>query len=137
MINLTRIFILLILFMCNAVYAEVVQVDAEKLKQLMQSGVTIIDVRTPAEWKQTGLLEGSVPIMFFNEKRQPLTEQWIQQAAEIVSPQDELVLICRSGNRSNMIAHYLSKQYKFVRVYNVQYGIKDWIAKGNKTVKYE
>ena len=137
MVKLRFILIVLTLFTCNSIHAEVVQIDAEKLKQLMQSGVTIIDVRTPAEWKQTGLVDGSVPIMFFNEKRQPLTEQWLQQAAEIVTPQDELVLICRSGNRSNMIAHYLSKQHQFVRVYNVQNGIKDWLAKGNKTVKYE
>jgi len=36
-----------------------------------------------------------------------------------------------------MIANYLSKQHQFVRVYNVQKGIKDWIAKGNKTLAVE
>jgi rhodanese-related sulfurtransferase len=115
-------------------YAEVVQISSEQLKQLIQSGVTVIDVRTPAEWKKTGIIEGSHPIMFFNEKRQPLTEQWMAQMSNIVKPEDELILICRSGNRSGLIANYLSKQHQFVRVYNVERGIKNWIAQGNQTV---
>jgi len=119
------------------VFAEVVQISTEQLKQLLASDVTIIDVRTPGEWKQTGVVEGSHLIMFFNEKRQPLTEQWMQQTSELISPDQELILICRSGNRSGMIANYLSKQHQFVRVYNVQKGIKDWIAKGNKTLAVE
>ena len=132
-----RWFLLVVLFISNNVFAEVVQISTEQLKQLLASDVKIIDVRTPGEWKQTGVVEGSHLIMFFNEKRQPLTEQWMQQTSELISPDQELILICRSGNRSGMIANYLSKQHQFVRVYNVQKGIKDWIAKGNKTVSVE
>ncbi len=132
-----RWFLLVVLFISNNVFAEVVQISTEQLKQLLASDVTIIDVRTPGEWKQTGVVEGSHLIMFFNEKRQPLTEQWMQQTSELISPDQELILICRSGNRSGMIANYLSKQHQFVRVYNVQKGIKDWIAKGNKTLAVE
>ena len=132
-----RWFLLIVLFISNNVFAEVVQISTEQLKQLLASDVTIIDVRTSGEWKQTGVVEGSHLFMFFNEKRQPLTEQWMQQTSELISPDQELILICRSGNRSGMIANYLSKQHQFVRVYNVQKGIKDWIAKGNKTVSVE
>ncbi len=127
------IFIAALLF-SNALFAEVVQIDADKFKQLMAAGVTVIDVRTPGEWQQTGIVEGSYPIMFFNERRQPLTQDWMQQTAELISADEELILICRSGNRSGMIANYLSKQHQFVRVYNVERGIVDWIKKGNKTV---
>lgn len=127
-------FIICVLFVSNNLLAEVVQIDSEQLKKLLASDVTIIDVRTPAEWKQTGVVEGSHLIMFFDEKRQPLTEQWMQQTSELISPDEELILICRSGNRSGLIANFLSKQQQFVRVYNVQGGIKDWIAKGNETV---
>ena len=123
------------LLFSNALLAEVVQIDSKQLKELMQSGVTVIDVRTPPEWEQTGIVEGSLPIMFFNEKRQPLTEQWMQQVSRIITPQDELILICRTGSRSGLIATYLSKQHQFVRVYNVQRGIREWIKQGNKTVK--
>jgi len=123
------------LIFSNALFAEVVQIDSEQLKELLEAGVTVIDVRTPPEWEQTGIVEGSLPIMFFNQKRQPLTEQWVQQVSRIITPQDELVLICRTGSRSGLIATYLTKQHQFVRVYNVQRGIREWIKQGNKTVK--
>lgn len=125
------------LLVANSVFAEVVQIDEEKLKELLRSDITIIDVRTPGEWKQTGLVEGSHPIMFFDEKRQPLTQQWLKQTSEIISPEQELILICRSGSRSGMIAKFLSSQHQFVKVYNVQGGIMNWIKKGNKTVPVE
>jgi len=123
------------LIFSNALFAEVVQIDSKQLKELLEAGVTVIDVRTPPEWEQTGIVEGSLPIMFFNQKRQPLTEQWMQQVSRIITPQDELVLICRTGSRSGLIATYLTKQHQFVRVYNVQRGIREWIKQGNKTVK--
>lgn len=127
------------MFLCafifsNTTLADVIQINSQQLNELLRSGVTVIDIRTPSEWKQTGIVEGSLPIMFFNEKRQPLTEQWMQQVSQIVTPEDELILICRSGNRSGLIANYLSKKLKFVRIYNVERGIKDWIANGYKTV---
>ena len=131
-----RVYLLLItVFLPSLLLAEVVDINIEQFKELRQGNVIVIDVRTPGEWKQTGIVEGSHPIMFFNEKRQPLIEQWLQETAELIHPEQELILICRSGNRSGQIANYLSKQHKFVRVYNVQGGIKDWIAQGNKTVQ--
>ena len=126
--------IVCVLFFPSTLFADVVQIDAERLKKLMQSGITVVDVRTPGEWKQTGIVEGSEPIMFFDEKRQPQTEQWMQKISQLVSASDELILICRTGNRSGIIANYLVKQHQFTKVYNVQRGIKDWIANGNKTV---
>lgn len=131
---LTRYLLITLLVFSQSLFAEVVQIDNEKLKQLMSDGVTVIDVRTPAEWKQSGIVKGSHTIMFFDEKRQPQTEQWMQQTAELISPDKELILICRSGNRSGMIANYLSKQHQFVRVYNVERGIIGWIREDNKTV---
>ncbi len=127
------------MFLCAFIFshttlADVIQINSQQLNELLRSGVTVIDIRTPSEWKKTGIVEGSLPIMFFNEKRQPLTEQWMQQVSQIVTPEDELILICRSGNRSGLIANYLSKKLKFARIYNVERGIKDWIAKGYKTV---
>ncbi|MDW3096093.1 MAG: rhodanese-like domain-containing protein [Gammaproteobacteria bacterium] len=119
----------------QALFAEVIEVDVEGLHELIGSGVTVIDVRTPGEWKQTGIVEGSVPIMFFNEKRKPLTQKWMHEAAKYVQPDSPLVLICRSGNRSRIIGNFLVKQHGYKNVYNVSKGINNWIAKGNKTVE--
>ena len=114
--------------------AEVVDIDINRLKMLMSEGVVVIDVRTPKEWKQTGIVENSIPIMFFDEKRRPHIEQWLLQASEFSSPENELILICRSGNRSKSIAYFLSKQHGYKSVYNVAGGIRQWLRLGNQTV---
>lgn len=75
--------------------------------------------------------------MFFDEKRQPQAKQWMHEVSRIVTPDDELILICRTGSRSNMVGNYLVRQHDFRRVYNVSKGIKDWIARGNKTVRVD
>lgn len=123
-----------LLLLSKTLFAEVVQINSQQLSKLLEAGVTMIDVRTPGEWKQTGIVEGSHTIMFFDERRQPRTQQWMQQISQLVTPEDELILICRTGNRSGLIANFLTKQYKFARVYNVQGGIKAWKAKGYQTI---
>ena len=118
-----------------AIRAEVVDITIEQLQTLMVSeDVTIIDVRTPREWQQTGIVTGSIPIMFFDEKRRPHAEQWLQQVSIYTTPEQELVLICRTGNRSKIIANYLVKQQGYTRVYNVKDGIKHWLRLGHETV---
>jgi rhodanese-related sulfurtransferase len=115
--------------------AGVVEVDVQGLEKLIASGVTVIDVRTPGEWKQTGIVEGSIPIMFFDEKRQADPQAWMQQASNHIKPDSPVAIICRSGNRSKTVGNFLIKQHSYQNVYNVTGGIKDWIAKGNKTVE--
>lgn len=35
-------------------------------QKLVDSKIKIIDIRTPSEWKTTGIVKGSFPIMFFD-----------------------------------------------------------------------
>ncbi len=37
-------------------------------QELLNSKVKIIDIRTPSEWAETGIVKGSIPITFFNEQ---------------------------------------------------------------------
>ena len=131
-----KVFSLYILsfFLTQTLNAEVIDIDINRLKVLMTAGIVVIDVRTPREWQHTGIVENSIPIMFFDEKRRPHTQQWLQQASSYSAPENELILICRTGNRSKIIASYLSKQHGYKRVYNVAGGIKHWLRQGNQTV---
>ena len=113
--------------------AELKDINVDQLKTLIASGVTVIDIRTPGEWEQTGIVDGSIPIMFFDEKGKPHTEAWIEKVLEHIEVDSQLALICRSGNRTRMVGNYLVKQRGFQQVYNVKGGIKSWIAKGNTT----
>ncbi|MFT5396853.1 MAG: rhodanese-related sulfurtransferase [Gammaproteobacteria bacterium] len=127
--------LLVLLFTQIACAAEVTEVDVKGLEKLIASGVTVIDVRTPGEWKQTGIVEGSIPIMFFDEKRQAHPQQWMQQASEFIDPNTSVAIICRTGSRSKAVGDFLVKQHKYQNVYNVTGGIKDWVISGNKTIK--
>jgi rhodanese-related sulfurtransferase len=36
--------------------------------QFAEKNIKIIDIRTPAEWRETGIVKGSYTIIFFDEK---------------------------------------------------------------------
>ena len=60
-----RIFIVFIITF-TSLMAELNQVWATP--QFVEKKMKIIDIRTPAEWRETGIIEGSYTIMFFDEK---------------------------------------------------------------------
>ncbi len=124
-----------LLFTQVACTAELAEINAQELEKLITAGVTVIDVRTPGEWKKTGIVEGSIPIMFFDEKRKAHAQEWMQQASMHIKPDSPVAIICRSGNRSKVVGNFLIKQHGYQNVYNASGGIKAWVAKGNKTVK--
>ena len=47
-------------------HADVTLVDNAALERLMRRGVPVIDIRTPEEWRQTGIIEGSHMLTFFD-----------------------------------------------------------------------
>ena len=40
----------------------------EVTEDFVKSGIKIIDIRTSSEWKDTGIIENSIPITFFDEQ---------------------------------------------------------------------
>lgn len=127
--------LILTLLLIQAVRAEVIDISIDEMQSLMTSDdIVVIDVRTPREWQQTGIVAGSLPIMFFDERRKPLAQEWLDQASAHIASNQELILICRTGNRSKIIANYLTQQHGYERVYNVKKGITQWLRLGHKTV---
>jgi len=109
----------------------------EELKAKIASGVPVIDIRRPDEWKETGVLPGSHLLTFFDKSGNPNPEFGKGLQSIISSPADEVVLICRTGNRSQVLANYLAEQAGFTNVANVEKGMTDWIASGGKVSKAE
>lgn len=83
---------------------------------LVDSGIKIVDIRTPAEWKNTGIVKGSIPIMFFDEKGRYNLDAFLQELNAKVDTTKEFALICNSGNRTSLVANYLSEKegYKVI-----------------------
>lgn len=113
----------------SVVKAEVIHIDNVELQTLLEQGIPIIDVRTPPEWQQTGIVKDSHLMMFFNSKGQFNIPNWMAQLNTVVADKESpFILICRSGNRTGQIAHFLSEKQGFKTVYNVEKGINAWLG---------
>jgi len=108
-------------------------IDNEELKDLLSKGVKIIDVRHPFEWKETGVVKGSILIESF-EQSGKLRRAFITELAETVKKDESFIMICRTGNRTNLLSDGLSEQFGYSKIYNVTKGIVNWIGQGNPVV---
>ena len=118
--------VFLFIILVVSAFAEVENVDNQKLQLLMAEGTPIVDIRQQVEWKETGIVPGSHLITFFNSDGKYDVEKWLSKLAKITSRNEPLIIICRSGRRSLIVANYLSNKEKFLKVYNVGAGIKGW-----------
>lgn len=118
-----------LLFSC-ALQAEVGQLDNTRTSQLLEQGVPIIDVRTASEWRETGVIEGSHQVTFFDEKGHYDVNAFVRELNKIAGPDQPFILVCRSGNRTGKISRFLDEKLKYQQVMHVARGIKGWIHEG-------
>lgn len=124
----------LLLLALPSAHAEVIDIDNGQLDKLLKSGVPIIDIRLPAEWKETGIVAGSKLLTFFDERGNADAAGWLDKLKPIAKPSQAVIVICRSGNRTKPVSQFLSQQAGYATVYNVKNGIKGWIAGGSPVV---
>jgi rhodanese-related sulfurtransferase len=105
-------------------------VDNQGLQSLLSQGVPLYDVRRADEWRQTGVVEGSRQLTFVDASGR-LRPGFLETLARDVGPDQPVVLICRTGNRTDVLARHLVENMGFTRVYNVRDGITEWIRAGN------
>lgn len=110
------------------VRAEVVDIDTAELARLLAAKVPLIDVRTASEWQESGVVPDSHLLTFFDERGGANPQAWLEKARSVSSPAEPVILICRSGNRSQAVSRFLSQQAGYAKVYNVKAGIRAWIS---------
>ncbi len=107
------------------------ELSAPEAHHRTQSGqLTLIDVRRPDEWRQTGLAQGAIGI----DMRRPDFGQAVLQAVggDINAP---IGIICRTGNRTTSL-HAAMQKAGFTQVYNVREGMAGgpagpgWVRRG-------
>lgn len=93
--------------------------DAKTMAEAKQ--LTIIDIRRPEEWRQTGVAEGALRInMLHPGGPQGFANEVLRQVnGDKNAP---IGLICRTGNRTTQVQRYLLSQ-GFTRVYNITEGM--------------
>lgn len=100
-------------------------VETKTLPSYQESGVTIIDVRTPAEWADTGVIPGSHLLTSHGESGFD-ADVFIASLKSMGLDEESTVgFICRSGNRSKEVAEALnSRGFKYI--YSFTGGITEY-----------
>jgi rhodanese-related sulfurtransferase len=101
-------------------------------------GVHLVDVRTEAEFAFVGHPVGAVnvPLMRFDPKTYGMAPnpKFLEEIRARFSPDDTLLMICRSGSRSGKAAKLLAEA-GYRKSFNVMEGVEgDPDADGHRTV---
>ena len=81
-------------------------VDNSGLQGLLDRDVPLVDIRRPEEWRETGVVEGSQLLTFVDESGR-LQPGFLETLTQRFSPTDPVVLICRTGNRTDVLARHM------------------------------
>ncbi len=120
-----------------SLFAEIVEVDNDKIDKLIKVGVPLVDIRTEREWYETGVIDQSNLLTFFDKYGNSKVEEWITKFEKIAGRNDPVIIICRSGRRSRVVANYLVQKENYLTVYHATNGIKSWIESNKKIVEPE
>ena len=118
----------------KTVFAEIIDVNNEQIKELSKLNIPIVDIRRSSEWHQTGIVPNSILLTFFDKKGNYNLDEWYKQLRLKINEGEPIILICRTGRRTKLIAEMMDKKFDNV-VYNAKDGITSWIDEKLKTVK--
>jgi len=126
----TLVFLVLVTGLVNA--EELKNLSVEQVEALQKKGdALIIDVRTEQEWKQSGIIPNSKPLQFFDKQGHANAKQWLAKLQQLKSSPDQpVVLVCRSGNRSGMVGRFLTENVGMKNISHLSTGIQSWIKAG-------
>jgi len=128
--------LLLLLALCVAALANFKGITPSQLQGEIDKNTVVIDIRTPPEWKELGIVPTSKTIMFFDEKGKYNVQAWLTEFSKhIKNKKQTFVLVCRSGNRTDVVGNFLSKKMGFENVLHLENGIKSWIKEKKEVIK--
>lgn len=102
--------------------------------ELVQSGIKIIDIRTEPEWIETGIVENSIPLTFFDARGNYDAQKFLDTIGKYVKKGEEFALICRTGSRTTVVSEFLGKQG--YDVINLKGGVMSLMRQGYKLAPY-
>jgi len=114
-----KIFFILFLFISIGIL-EAKQIIAhptlEFYNKHLKDSTPIVDIRTPPEWQQTGILKGAVTIMFFDRRGNYDIKKFLKELNEKVDTTKPFAIICHTGQRTSMVVPFLSDQLGYTVV---------------------
>ena len=121
--------ILLLGAVCCMLSADVktVNISPDEIKKYDQ----IVDIRTPSEWQETGIIAGAKTITFDPSNKSAFLDE-LSKAVDITKP---IALVCRSGRRSTAAAAAIDSTD--LKIINLDGGMSSLIEQGYKTTPYK
>ena len=125
---LIKVFVKLICFLFITTFsvADVISISNEQILKLSKSNIPIVDVRRNSEWHQTGVVPNSILLTFFDKNGNYNFEKWYKKLRLNINEEKPIILICRTGRRTKIIAEMMDKNLDNV-IYNAKDGITSWI----------
>jgi len=132
-----KLLALTLFFLLNSIqlFAEIYEVNNEKIKMLLGNSVPLIDIRTEGEWHKTGVINRSHLLTFFYKNGNYDFKKWMIEVGEIADENGPVIIMCRSGRRSRIVSNMMIKENSEYLIYHATNGINSWIEFNNKTVK--
>lgn len=87
-----------------------------------KENLTLLDVRRPREWAQTGVIPGSIMI-----EMQTLPREL--QSGLNLKDKEPIIVVCRTGNRSSNVVKYLI-EHQGINAINLEGGVVSWHQNG-------
>tara|TARA_Y100001970_G_C14064918_1_gene766148 strand:+ start:74 stop:487 length:414 start_codon:yes stop_codon:yes gene_type:complete len=115
-------------------FAEIININNEQIKELSKINIPIVDIRRSSEWNQTGVVPKSILLTFFDKNGKYNFDEWHSNLRLKINEGKPIILICRTGRRTRIIAEMMDKKIDNV-IYNAQNGITSWINAKLPTVK--
>jgi len=88
-------------------------------ERMKQGGLLIVDIRTPEEWRETGVIPGARRVDFYRGPNMLLKSVLDMVDGNRNAP---IALVCHSGSRTIQAQKYLQSQ-GFTQVYNLTEGM--------------
>ncbi len=105
-------------------------------QKLLDAKTPIVDIRTPPEWVETGLIRGAIPIMFFDTRGGYNIENFLKELNKKVDTTKPFALICRTGSRTKILSQFLSNEMHY-KVINLEGGMVYVKGKNLPVVPYK
>ena len=125
--------ILILVLLFSTLQAELIR-EPISMKYI-NSGMPIVDIRTPGEWEDTGIVKGAIPLEFFDARGHYDLDKFLKELNAKVDTKKRFGLICNSGSRTRILAAFLANKMGY-NVVDFKGGILYARGRGIPFVKY-
>jgi len=116
--------ILLLVALQTLIFADFKDVNTAEMEALVAKNAPIIDIRTPGEWRETGVIPGSHKIVFFDERGNYDVQKFMSEFTKVVTDKNQpFILVCRTASRTKIVGKFLANDMGYTQTKELEGGI--------------